>query len=352
MYKEDKIKPRVLAFYLPQYHRIPENDYWWGEGFTEWTNVIKAKPLFEGHRMPILPHSDIGFYDLSKEQVLVTQANMAKSYGIEGFCFYHYWFKGKLLLEKPLLNFLANKKIKINFCLCWANESWTRNWNGGTKDILQEQDYGNEDDWKKHFEWLLPFFKDSRYSRIENKPIFLIYRTGHVYCLNRMIKLWREEAKKQGIEDLYILGVLNYHKDSYEVKYLDLDGVVEFEPFYSLRNTNNMSTIRKIGENTIIYYPDIFNSNSAKKYHNNQIPGAFPMWDNTPRHLNGGATVFTGCDVDMFKKLLRYKLKCINSENQLFFINAWNEWGESCILEPDTVFGYERLEALKEVLEE
>ncbi|MCX7656081.1 glycoside hydrolase family 99-like domain-containing protein [Treponema sp. J25] len=349
---KEKSQPRIIAFYLPQFHHIPENDGWWGKGFTEWTNVKRASPFFEGHEMPYLPHPDIGFYDLGEEITLVKQAEMAKSFGVSGFCFYHYWFKGKLLLEKPLLQFLKNPKIDIKFCLCWANESWTRNWNGGNKEILQMQDYGGLEDWIDHFDWLTPFLQDKRAIHFNGSPLILVYRVGQINHFNDMIAVWRNRAREVGIGNICIGGILNFHKDSYEIKNLDLDMVVEFEPFYSLRNSRMSTAIRQEGNNTIISYPEIITSCREIQFHSFQVPGACPRWDNTPRHLTGGATIFTGCSPSLFKNQLLEKFRKLDCQNPFVFVNAWNEWGEGCALEPEAGQGYAYLEALKEALQE
>lgn len=347
-----KPDPRIVAFYLPQFHRISENDEWWGEGFTEWVNVRRAQPLFAGHEMPYLPHQDIGYYDLAERDTLARQAELARSFGVSGFCFYHYWFNGKLLLEKPLLHFLEHPEIDLEFCVCWANESWSRNWNGGEKEVLQEQNYGGRDDWIAHFDWLAPFLRDRRAIRFDGAPLILIYRTGHIEALNEMLAVWRERAAETGIGEIRVAGVLNFHKDSYETKDLDLDAAIEFQPFYSLRNSLARTAVRQEGRNTVIRYPELVKSCRPARFHRNQIPGICPRWDNTPRHLEGGATIFTGCDTSFFADQLRAQFGRLDSRNPFVFVNAWNEWAEGCTLEPDSVHGYARLEALKRALDE
>ncbi|RRQ78488.1 glycoside hydrolase family 99-like domain-containing protein, partial [Enterococcus faecium] len=189
---------RVIAFYLPQFHEIPENNEWWGEGFTEWTNVKTARPLYSGHYQPREPIND-NYYDLLNDDVKEWQVSIAKKNGIYGFCFYHYWFDGKMLLEKPVEQFLKNKNLDINFCLSWANEPWTKAWVSKNDSILIEQNYGNEENWEKHFDYLLPFFKDSRYICNDGKPLFVIYRPEQIGCLNEMLDYWQILAKKNGL---------------------------------------------------------------------------------------------------------------------------------------------------------
>ena len=188
---------KIIAFYLPQYHAIPENDQWWGKGFTEWTNVKKAKPLFEGHDQPRIPLNH-NYYNLLDDNTKIWQANLAKKYGVYGFCYYHYWFKGgKKLLEKPAEQMLSNKSIDLPFCFCWANENWTRNWDGGNREIMVEQDYGNKDDWECHFQYLLQFFKDKRYITVDGKPLFIIYKPDLIIDIYEMVKYFRQSIVEE-----------------------------------------------------------------------------------------------------------------------------------------------------------
>src|SRR5690606_25983053 len=219
------LKP--IAIYLPQFHTIPENDEWWGKGFTEWTNVKKAKSYFPGHYQPHEPMDD-DYYDLSDNSVIEKQADLARQYGIEGFCFYHYWFSGHLLLEKPLENMLRSSAPDMPFCLCWANENWTRTWDGQEKHVLIEQHYSTEDD-QKHIQYLMPFFKDDRYIKIDNKPVFLMYRTELHPNIQEAVRIWREEAKKAGFDDLYLIRVENHVKGMPPEEH-GFDAAMEFAP--------------------------------------------------------------------------------------------------------------------------
>src|ERR1035438_6297622 len=196
------MKPRAIAFYLPQYHPIPENDAWWGKGFTEWISVTKARPLFKGHYQPQLP-ADLGFYDLRVPEARRAQAGLAREYGIHGFCYYHYWFHGKRLLERPFNDVLESGKPAFPFCLCWANENWTRRWDGKEEQVLLKQVYSIEDD-IQHIRALLPVFKDSRYIKVNGKPVFLVYRIGNLPAPAETLRRWREEAAKAGLPGLYI----------------------------------------------------------------------------------------------------------------------------------------------------
>lgn len=198
-------KIKTIAFYLPQYHAIPENDKFWGKGFTEWVNTKKATPLFEGHYQPKVPLNE-NYYNLLDDDVKIWQANLAKKYGVFGFCYYHYWFKdGKKLLEKPLEQMLQNKDVDIPFCMSWANENWSKRWDGGNQEIIAEQDYGTEDDWKKHLLYMVQFFKDERYITLNGDPVFLIYKPEEIPDLHRMVTYWQSEIKKFGFNRICLM---------------------------------------------------------------------------------------------------------------------------------------------------
>ena len=219
---------RAIAFYLPQFHPIPENDEWWGKGFTDWANVAKAKPLFKGHYQPHLP-ADLGFYDLRLPEVREAQANLAREYGIHGFCYYHYWFNGRRLLERPVNEILASGQPDFPFCLCWANENWTRRWDGLEKDILLAQNYCDEDD-LKHIRWLAGVFRDPRYIRVNERPLFMVYRLSKLPNPARTLELWRNEARHLGIGDIFICNVEGLKSEENMVGKCGLDGAVEFAP--------------------------------------------------------------------------------------------------------------------------
>ena len=211
--RKEMKRTKLIAFHLPQFHTIPENDEWWGQGFTDWVNVKNAKALYKFHNQPRVPLNNF-YYDLSDVEVLRWQSELAKKYGIYGFCYYHYWFGGKLLLQKPLENLLKEKSIDFPFCLCWANETWCRTWDGRSRDVLIRQEYGGEKEWKEHFKYLKDFFQDSRYIRIHNKPVIVIYRSGDCKCYNEMIACWRELCPEYGIDDLYVIDERNGFKQS------------------------------------------------------------------------------------------------------------------------------------------
>src|SRR5918911_547953 len=221
-------KVRAIAFYLPQYHPIPENDRWWGKGFTEWTNVARARPLFPGHYQPHLP-ADLGFYDLRLPETRMVQAELARTHGIEGFCYWHYWFNGRRLLERPFNEVLASGEPDFPFCLAWANENWTRVWNGSERDVLIGQQYNEEDD-RQHIRSLLAAFRDERYIRIDGKPVFLVYRAAKIPDPLRTTEVWREEAQKAGVGDLYLCRIESFPDERTDPARLGFDAAVEFHP--------------------------------------------------------------------------------------------------------------------------
>lgn len=356
-------KTKLIAFHLPQFHTIPENDEWWGEGFTDWVNVKKAKSLYNTHNQPRVPLNN-NYYDLSDVEVMRWQSELAKEYGVYGFCYYHYWFGGKLLLQKPLENLLKEKDIDFPFCLCWANETWCRTWDGGTRNVLIQQEYGGEKEWKEHFEYLKDFFLDSRYIRVDNKPVIVIYRSGDCECFNEMIACWRELCPQYGIDDLYVIDERNGFKQSDNEQ---TDALLDFEPFYSLwieRSFKNKvierirtEFFRLIRRNTLHYYSydNLWKSIINRDYSrvNKKIyTGAFVDWDNTPRRKKGGIVV-EGASPEKFAFYLEKQLKRANSMgNEFVFINAWNEWAEGTYLEPDEKNEYKYLNAIRQIVKD
>ncbi len=349
---------RVIAMYLPQYHRIPENDKWWGEGFTEWTAVKSAKPLFEGHIQPKVPLNNY-YYDLSDKSVMRWQSELMKRYGIDGLCFYHYWFKeGKRILEKPAENLLKWKDIDLPFCFCWANETWARSWSSiktknawantfenneedDSSGILLEQDYGREEDWTVHFNYLLPFFRDNRYVMIENKPVIVLYRTNIIPCLSEMIALWRKLARENGFPDLYVIGG-NCEREMSHV----LDGQLYHEPQNSIREYSMLH--QWDGDIRTLPYESIWEKILSTHHEFKICPyyEGFVNYDDTPRRGKEG-TIITGGTPSKFKEYLaRLFLKNEKANAGITFINAWNEWGEGMYLEPDTIHQYEWLKTI------
>lgn len=354
-------KPKILAFYLPQFHTFPENDEWWGKGFTEWTNVKKATPLYKNHDQPRKPKNG-NYYDLTDKNVLLNQMRLAQEYGIYGFCYYHYWFDGKLLLEKPL-ELMLKMEQKINYCFCWANEPWTRAWEGNTRQILMPQKYGTEEDWEKHFQYLLQFFKDDKYIKVDKKPLFVLYRTNNITQCDKMIDFWNHRCKEEGFEGIYIVEERNSFQEDYVC--INSDAVLEFEPMYTLKFGRSLpqrisdKIYAKVdnslnGNNLLLYdYDKIWGSIVGRKHDTNnkkqQFLGAFVDWDNTPRKGKNGL-VIKGANPKKFKNYLKVQFENSKKLNADFiFINAWNEWGEGTYLEPDENNGTEYLQAIKDL---
>ena len=325
-------KNKIISFYLPQFHTIPENDMAWGRGFTEWTNTKKANPLYNGHYQPKIPLNN-NYYDLSDGSVMEWQSALAMSYGIYGFCYYHYWMKnGKKLLEKPIEQMLKNDNVKIPFCLCWANENWTKNWDGEYSNVVVRQEYGLKKDWKKHFYYLLDFFKDSRYITYENKPIFIIYKPEQIAFFDEMIKYWRRLIQREGFSGLIVLrqypGIISKQID-YGIKfqpawssgeYFNYDGsFVKKNPYDYCKEVVKKSAVifgmektlqdfivkhyslekkQKKGY-TVISYDETWNDILYTQAFNDYLcNGAFVSWDNTCRNPNG--FVYEGSSPDKF----------------------------------------------------
>lgn len=347
---------KQIAFYLPQFHTIPENDEWWGKNFTEWTNVKKSKQLFKGHNQPEVPLQ--GYYDLSNVNEMAKQAKIAKEYGLYGFCYYHYWFEGKLLLEKPLEQMLVTPEVDIPFCLCWANETWSRTWNGSEKEVLIAQNYNEDDEMlRKHFDYFLKYFKDSRYIMEGNKPILIIYKPHLIQNIDYVLKFWNELAVKNGFDGIY-LGYQHHSAFAYPEKTKGFDFGIEFEPWFTIDKNNMLKKnilqkiVKKItAKPAIVDYDDIWNNILKRKPGEKVMPGAFVSWDNTPRMANRGTVVFEAKP----EKFERYYIKQIERAKTIYhsdyiFINAWNEWAEGAHLEPDEKNGYGYLEALNRTI--
>lgn len=353
---------KIFAYYLPQFHTTPENDEWWGKGFTEWTNVKKAKPLFSGHKQPFLP-ADLDFYDLRDPLVMERQAKLAKDHKVDGFVFYHYWFGGgKVLLEKPLQDFLKNPKIEIEFCLCWANESWKGVWHGAGGKMLQEQFYLGKEDYVKHFNYLLPFFKDPRCLTIEGKPVFQVYVPESIPDLDDFIDVFEEEAGKAGLKGIYWIGVRSsknwIYSDTRFQGYVNPNlnqinryltkSISGFLLRYGLNNPmirKGMKWPKRMYYHSVRACLEDFNNSSAKDF----FPLAIPNWDNTPRTKNEG-TVYLNCSPKEFKKHMKACMLQVEKsevEKQIIFIKSWNEWGEGNVLEPSKQFETTYLEMIK-----
>ena len=351
--------PRLIAFYLPQYHPIAENDEWWGKGFTEWRNVAKAKPLFPKHYQPHLP-ADLGFYDLRAPETRMAQAAMARKYGIYGFCYYHYWFNGKCLLDLPAEEMLSSKNPDFPFCLCWANENWTRRWDGEDQHVLIEQKYSEADD-RQHIRDLFRFFRDERYIRIDGKPMFLVYRTENMPDPAQAARIWRNEAIKNGIGELYLVRVESIGKC--DPTSIHFDAAVEFAPDWwnkGLRLNDYQGPVDK-SNGEVEDYNQIYANNYIHTYDQlvetmlaKPIPDykfmrcVTPSWDNTARRQKG-AHVFLGSTPqkyqDWLKRTIEWTQERMAGDENLVFVNAWNEWAEGNHLEPDQEFKRGYLEA-------
>lgn len=357
-----KKKARVIAFYLPQFHPIPENDLWWGKGFTEWTNVAKARPLFKGHEQPHLP-ADLGFYDLRLPETRIAQAEMASAYGVEGFCYWHYWFAGRRLLERPFNEVLASGQPDFPFCLGWANESWTGVWNNEPRRMLMEQTYPGETDDRTHFDYLLKAFSDHRYITVDGKPLLFIYKPLKLPDAKRRLDLWREWAVQAGLKGLYILG--NNILDFEDAAALGLDGAVVTtlgvittkNPVLNKTKWLFWGASKKLGlggPRTVEYKEAIEHLiPNLSKFDFDAYPCAYPNWDHTPRSGRKGL-VLTGSTPVLFEKHMEEAVDAVSSrdaEHRIIFLKSWNEWAEGNYMEPDTRWGHAYLEALSRVLQ-
>ena len=350
---------KAIAFYLPQYHPIPENDEWWGKGFTEWTNVAKSKPLFKEHYQPHLP-ADLGFYDLRLPEARQAQADLAREYGIHGFCYYHYWFNGKRLLERPFNDVLASDKPDFPFCLCWANENWTRRWDGQDQEILAEQVYSEEND-RLHMQWLAQAFQDPRYIRVEGKPLFMVYRAMKIPDPKKTSQIWREEARKLGIGEIFLCRVESFSDEHTDPTQIGFDAAVEFQPDWGklglpLQTGRRWNLARKLklaekayANNRIFDYSTMVESMLKKPNPAYlRFPCVTPSWDNSARRREN-ATIIKDSAPEIYEQWLKQVIQNIvkdhrNSE-RIVFINAWNEWAEGNHLEPCQKWGRAYLEA-------
>jgi len=347
---------KMIAFYLPQFHCIPENDEWWGEGFTEWTNTKKSLPLFAGHHQPRIPLNK-NYYDLTDAGALKWQAELMSQYNIYGLCFYHYWFDGKLLLERPMELLLENKDIPMNYCVSWANEPWTRNWDGAERSVLMAQSYGEKADWERHFEYLLPFFNDERYIKIDGRPMLLIYVTSHIGCMEEMAECWEQMARRNGFDGIYLVETLNCKPGQNRPNLTSSSACVEFEPMLTLfGGYTPWNEHRFVGNMHLFSFDTVWRKILDRKSaygDREKFCGAFMDWDNSPR-VGRRASICIDSTPGKFKLYIRELIKkCIREGNDRFiFINAWNEWAEGAYLEPDERNGYGWLEAVKEVCQE
>ncbi len=356
-------KIKAVAFYLPQYHPIPENDEWWGKGFTEWTNVTKAKPLFKGHWQPRLP-ADLGFYDLRVEETRIAQAELAKEYGVYGFAYWHYWFgNGKQILERPLEEVVATGKPDFPFCLAWANQTWSGTWHGlSNKKILIEQLYPGEEDYKNHFYKILPILKDKRYILVNGKCLFMIFRVHEIPDLHSFTSLWQKLALENDLPGFHFTAI---HDNEDELIDKGIHAFVQKQPErYLLRPNKSFSEkiLSKIKNNLFptqqkeidkIEYEIYEKKFPQYRLKANEYPMIYPDWDNSPRSGKDG-WMFINSNPELFSKIVSKAIKIIKEQpqnsDQVLIIKSWNEWAEGNYLEPDRVYGSKYLEVLKNEL--
>lgn len=361
-------KARLIAFYLPQFHPIPENDEWWGKGFTEWTNVAKARPLFPGHYQPRVP-TDLGFYDLRVPEVRIAQADMARRHGIEGFCYWHYWFAGTRLLERPFEEVLRTREPDFPFCLAWANESWTGIWHGLDKRILIEQKYPGLEDHRRHFDFLCKAFADPRYITIDGKPVFLLYKPHLLPDSQRVTDFWRELANNAGFKGLHLIGVSQEPGWDPRPHGFDAVTITRAQPIFWLNwNRPFQKMWRKVRFKSPL--APLFHRFAPRPHHVysyedavrhvplegdgdwESFPCIIPNWDNTPRS-GGRGYVLQGSTPELFRVHLRRALDVVRDrapERRVVFVKSWNEWAEGNHLEPDLKWGMDYLRVVAEEL--
>jgi lipopolysaccharide biosynthesis protein len=334
---------QLIAFHLPQFHPIPENDRWWSRGFTEWTNVTRALPRFAGHYQPRLPR-DLGFYDLRDADVLRRQAALARSFGIAGFCFHHYWFAGKRLLETPLNNLLASPDIDLPFCVNWANENWTRTWDGKDREVLMAQAHSPEDD-IAFARSLLPLFRDRRYIRIRDRPLLMLYRPGLLPDAAGTVLRWREFFSRNGVADPFIVMPQAFGDE--DPRRYGMDAAVGFPP-HKAGDTTPLVTPSALFDHgyrgVVKPYIDLMQQALQNRPTDFRLfPGVCPQWDNEARRPSRGVS-YVGSTPVLYGRWLeeacRWVIQVADADERVVFINAWNEWAEGAYLEPDRHFGH------------
>jgi lipopolysaccharide biosynthesis protein len=340
-------QPKLVAFYLPQFHPIPENDEWWGTGFTEWTNVVRGSPMYTGHYQPHVPGA-IGYYDLRDDSIRSTQAELARQFGIDAFCYYYYWFDGKRLLDRPLEAMLAGGSPDLPFCLCWANENWTRRWDGKDHEVLIAQKHSAEDDFKIIRD-LIRYFRDERYLRIGGRPIIIVYRLDLHPEPGVMARRWRDECQRSGIGEIILCTIRRF--DMPDAKSLGFDALVDFPPHGAIATEVGRAIPSLNPEYTgrVFDYQDFaIDSARRKTVTLPNFPAVMPSWDNTARK-GLRAHIFHGSSPLRYRAWLAESIRRAASDQALpepiIFINAWNEWAEGCHLEPDEKYGYAWLNA-------
>ena len=369
---------RVIAFYLPQFHPIPENDKWWGAGFTEWTNVAKAKPMFPGHRQPRLP-ADLGFYDLRVPETREKQADLARSNGVEGFCYWHYWWgHGKRIIERPFEEVRDSGKPDFPFCLAWANQSWTGIWHGNPGSVLMEQEYPGRADHELHFTWARKAFEDPRYIKVDGKPMFVIFAPHDMPSTVEFAEIWRELAAKAGYPGIYLVAISNLYApgvDRYHGKILEpFDAVTLLSPqdyLETVAKATKRSDLRRrwkernFGRLLNAYKPAGWKRPTRLQYKDvvahalddfptgdRFLPCVLPGWDNTPRSSHRGV-VYEGETPELFREYLQKAVNRVadhSTSQRIVFLKAWNEWAEGNYVEPDSVNGHAYLDVIRSVI--
>lgn len=350
---------RTIAFYLPQYHPIPENDEWWGRGYTEWNRVVAARPQFRGHQMPDLP-GELGFYDLRLPEVREAQAQLALDHGVDAFCYYHYWFEGKRLLERPLNEVLACGQPRLPFLVCWANEPWTRAWDGQSHDVMLAQS-DSEDDWIRHARTLAELAADPRYVHVEGRPLILVYRAGRLTNAKGLADTWREVFTRDGLPEPLLCRVESFVDERGDPRALGFDGAVEFQPDWATvelprtlkgyagraaRSSRSLQVAR--ARHRVLSYDKLVDAAMSKP--RPEYPwwrSVTPAWDNTARRPRR-ATIVHGSTPERYGQWVRWaadEARATTAPEPLLFVNAWNEWGEGCHLEPSLRHGRAYLEA-------
>lgn len=356
--------PRLLSMYLPQFYPIAENDEWWGKGFTEWTSVTRARPLFPGHYQPHLP-ADLGFYDLRSPETRIAQASMARSHGIDGFCYYHYWLHGRRLLDRPLREVLESEQPDFPFCMCWANHNWNRNWSGGEQQILLEQCYSRADD-LEHIRYLIPYFQDPRYIKVQGKPVLLVYRAEDLDDLEGTQRIWREELAKVGIPGIYLIWIESNHLGTpHDFTQRGLDAACEFQPRTGTAGAPKPTWLRGRLRRVL---PGAYGQHNVRDYERlvrgalsrpvpayKRYPCVTPSWDNSPRRPAPlQASIWVNSTPQAYESWLAETLlrfRPFGPDEDFVFINAWNEWAEGNHLEPDQKWGRAYLEATLRAVE-
>lgn len=352
------LRARAIALYLPQFHPVPENDNWWGKGFTEWTNTAKAKPMFRGHYQPHIP-ADLGFYDLRVPETREAQAAMARRYGIEGFCYYHYWFAGRRILERPFNEVLRSGVPDFPFCLCWANQTWSGIWHGAPNRVLIEQTYPGHPDHEAHFRALLPAFADPRYIRVDGKPIFLIHQPSELPNATATLAFWRAMAVDAGLGGLHIVGT-TFWRDSNPAAFgFDAEVV---HPSFIDRGVISWRQPLRLMRSKIGFWRGLPAIESYRSFAEREIstmatkgawyPCVAHAWDNTPRSGRNGIAL-VGATPELFRRVLNVAVDVLKNrplDKRLVFLKSWNEWAEGNHLEPDLRFGTRFLEVVADTL--